>query len=45
MVEVYSKLFGLKNIKIDYDEKLNINLQLFNTSLKNFQKNLNGDSR
>ena len=38
MVEVYSKLFGLKNIKIDYDEKLNINLQLFNTSLKKFSK-------
>ena len=40
MVEVYSKLFGLKNIKIDYDEKLNINLQLFNTSLKKFSKKI-----
>ena len=38
MVEVYSKLFGLKNIKIDYDEKLNISLQLFYTSLKKFSK-------
>ncbi len=40
MVEVYSKLFGLKNIKINYDKKLNIDSELFFKSLKKFSKSI-----
>ena len=40
MVEVYSKLFGLKNLKINYDEKLNINLKDFYKYLKKFSNKI-----
>ncbi len=40
MVEVYSKLFGLKNIKINYDEKLNINLKFLYKNLNNLSKKI-----
>ena len=40
MVDVYSKLFGLQNIKINYDKKLNIYLQHFYRSLKKFSKKI-----